>query len=134
MASGPADGPPLLPAISSLGINLPENLPTGGLEKSTMESTQPGPAGGADKQPMSPPAPTAPPQAQTSYRFLSPDEWARVAHGLGAIRHGDEHRVVHPSAWYFPPRGMSRGLYRDVVVSRTKYRWAFLFLGTVRWS
>ena len=69
------------------------------------------------------------------HRFLTPTEWARVAHGIGAIRAGgEEHAVVHPTAWYWPTRGMPEGLYRDVVGQRAKYALGFQLLSALRWS
>ena len=73
-----------------------------------------------------------PPSAQ--HRFLTPTEWARVAHGLGAIREGgEEHTVVHPTCWYWPPKGLPDGLYRDVVKQRAKYALGFQLLSTLHW-
>ncbi|KAK3374486.1 hypothetical protein B0T24DRAFT_297288 [Lasiosphaeria ovina] len=71
--------------------------------------------------------------SQTPHRFLSPAEWARVAHGLGAIKEGETHNVVHPSCWYWPPKGMPEGLYRDVVTQRSKYFISHHCLSVVRW-
>ncbi|KAM7199906.1 hypothetical protein V8F20_005555 [Naviculisporaceae sp. PSN 640] len=67
------------------------------------------------------------------HRFLTPAEWARVAHGIGAIREGENHNVVHPICWYWPPKGMPEGLYRDVVFQRTKYFIKYQLLSTMRW-
>lgn len=67
------------------------------------------------------------------HRFLTPAEWARVAHGLGAIRDGETHSVIHPTCWYWPPQGMPDGLYRDVIKQRSKYLLAYGFLATFRW-
>jgi hypothetical protein len=78
------------------------------------------------------PTPGSPPSIQ--HRFLSPTEWARVAHGLGAIREGEEHQVVHPNCWYWPPKGLPDGLYRDVVTQRTKYSIGFQLLNALHWS
>ncbi|AEO70836.1 uncharacterized protein THITE_16271, partial [Thermothielavioides terrestris NRRL 8126] len=78
-----------------------------------------------------PPAPGQGPSVQ--HRFLTPTEWARVAHGLGAIREGEEHQVVHPTCWYWPPKGMPDGLYRDAVTERTKYAIGFQLVGALHW-
>ncbi|KAK4100306.1 hypothetical protein N658DRAFT_487027 [Parathielavia hyrcaniae] len=78
------------------------------------------------------PAPNAGPPVH--HRFLTPAEWARVAHGLGAIREGEEqHQVVHPTCWYWPPRGLPEGLYRDVVGQRAKYCVGFQLLSSLHW-
>ncbi|KAK0637189.1 hypothetical protein B0T17DRAFT_567669 [Bombardia bombarda] len=68
------------------------------------------------------------------HRFLTPTEWARVAHGVGAIQEGGEtHAVVHPTCWYWPPKGLPNGLYRDVVIQRTKYFVSYHVLSSMRW-
>lgn len=95
------------------------------------------------KPPLSDP-PQGPPPSQPQphpqpgdlsarHRFLSPTEWARVAHGIGAIREGEEHQVVHPTCWYWPSRGLPDGLYRDVVIQRTKYSLSFQLLNMLHW-
>lgn len=84
--------------------------------------------------PDSPTDPAPQPSAPVQYRFLSPAEWARVARGMGAVRDGDEtHRAVHPTCWFWPPRGMPEGLYRDVVEQRAKYHVLYSVVSTVRW-
>ena len=67
------------------------------------------------------------------HRFLSPAEWARVAHGIGAIKEGETHTVIHPTCWYWPPKGLPDGLYRDLIVQRTKYFYAYHCLSMFRW-
>ncbi|KAK4647134.1 uncharacterized protein QC761_122810 [Podospora bellae-mahoneyi] len=87
------------------------------------------------------PVTSRPPQGQgrqkpgtnIPHRFLTPAEWARVAHGLGAIREGETHQVVHPSSWYWPPKGLPEGLYRDIVTQRTKYFYSYHILSVLRW-
>ncbi|KAK3324675.1 hypothetical protein B0T19DRAFT_236045 [Cercophora scortea] len=97
-------------------------------------SARPGaPPGGAAK-----PAPASGARPKTysphvQHRFLSPAEWARVAHGVGAIKEGESHTVVHPNCWYFPPKGLPDGLYRDVVYLRTKYFVSHHITSVVRW-
>ncbi|CCC06989.1 unnamed protein product [Sordaria macrospora k-hell] len=51
-------------------------------------------------------------------RFLTPSEWARIAHSIGGIADpsSESRNVVHPTCWYWPPRGMPEGLYRDIVL------------------
>ncbi|KAL2266950.1 hypothetical protein VTJ83DRAFT_4227 [Remersonia thermophila] len=74
-------------------------------------------------------------QHRHQHRFLDATEWARVAHGVGAIRTDDEaHHVVRPTCWYWPPKGMPEGLYRDVVFQRSKYQVAFFALGAAHWA
>ncbi|KAH6855755.1 hypothetical protein B0I37DRAFT_442542 [Chaetomium sp. MPI-CAGE-AT-0009] len=86
---------------------------------------------------MPKPVPTNPPtpgNRPVQHRFLTPTEWARVAHGIGAIREGEEHQVVHPTCWYWPPKGMPEGLYRDVVGQRAKYGAGFQLLSALHWA
>ncbi|KAM3456099.1 hypothetical protein MY3296_001968 [Beauveria thailandica] len=61
-----------------------------------------------------------------------------IARGIGGIKDVEQLRPVHPSSWWYPPRGMAQGLYRDVVQQRTKclilyyaaalMQWAFMLL------
>lgn len=63
------------------------------------------------------------------HRFLSPAEWAILARGVGAVKDPDTerqwHSPIHPSSWWWPPRGMVPGLYRSVVLERTKSFYLF---------
>jgi len=82
------------------------------------------------------PAPGLRPKSYSStvqHRFLTPAEWARLAHGVGAIKDGETHTVVHPTCWYWPPKGLPEGLYRDVVAQRSKYFISYHLLSTLRW-
>ena len=72
-----------------------------------------------------------PPRAN---RFLSPDEWARVAHAIGAVTSGEDHAVVHPKSWLYPPKGMPDGLYRRVVARRAKFRFMYHALSIIHWT
>lgn len=67
------------------------------------------------------------------HRFLSSGEWAVIAGGIGGVKDGESHKPSHPSHWLWPPLGMPRGLYRDVVSH--KYRFYFLFhlTSVLRW-
>ncbi|KAK3353443.1 hypothetical protein B0T25DRAFT_590977 [Lasiosphaeria hispida] len=85
---------------------------------------------------MPPPLPNQQPKpgvTHVHHRFLSPAEWARVAHGIGAIREGETHSVVHPNCWYWPTKGLPDGLYRDVIAQRFKYFATYHLLSTLRW-
>ncbi len=128
MTSQVADSSSAPPTLPPLDIE----QAGGGVEKGPVKPIQPRSARGSAEQPTPPSHRTGPGQA--TYRFLSPGEWARVAHGLGAIQDDQEHRVVHPSSWYFPPKGMPHGLYRDVVSYRSKSQWAYHFLSSVCWG
>lgn len=43
-------------------------------------------------------------------------------------------RPVHPSTWWWPPRGMPGGLYRDVVQQRTKCGILFYGATFMQWT
>ncbi|KAK4218534.1 hypothetical protein QBC37DRAFT_465376 [Rhypophila decipiens] len=97
------------------------------------QSKTPPVSGGGSSRPSQPVQPV-------HHHFISPAEWARLAHGLGAIRAGETrdgesetHNVVHPTCWYWPPKGMPEGLYRDVVVERSQYFIFYHVLSTLRW-
>ncbi|KAK0715039.1 hypothetical protein B0H67DRAFT_232476 [Lasiosphaeris hirsuta] len=86
---------------------------------------------------MPPPLPSQPLKSSPTHvhhRFLSPAEWARVAHGIGAIREGETHTVVHPSCWYWPTKGLPDGLYRDVIEQRFKFFVTYHLVSTLRWA
>jgi SMODS and SLOG-associating 2TM effector domain len=65
-------------------------------------------------------------------RFLTPAEWAVIAHGIGGLTDQEDHRPVHPTSWYWPPKGLPDGLYKDVVLQRTKYWYVYHVLSIVR--
>lgn len=79
------------------------------------------------------PRPKSVAAAPLQHRFLSPAEWARVAHGLGAIEEGETHAVIHPTCWYWPPKNLPDGLYKDVITHRSKYFILYHLISTLRW-
>ncbi|KAL2208987.1 hypothetical protein CC79DRAFT_1367191 [Sarocladium strictum] len=68
------------------------------------------------------------------HRFLPPAEWATFAHGVGGIKDGEGQRPVRPHSGGWPPRGMPRGLYKDVVIQRTKCFYLFHVSSIFRWT
>lgn len=75
-----------------------------------------------------------PDQPQTPrHRFLAPSEWAVFAHGVGGIKDGEVQDPVRPHTGVWPPRGMSRGLYKDTVIQRTKCYYLFHLSSIFRW-
>jgi len=92
--------------------------------------TEPSPVQPGLTQPL--PRPKSFP-SPTYHRFLTPAEWARVAHGVGAIKENETHTVVHPTCWYWPPKGMPEGLYRDVVTQRSQYCFSYHLMSGLRW-
>ncbi|KAK1713047.1 hypothetical protein BDP67DRAFT_45816 [Colletotrichum lupini] len=72
-------------------------------------------------------------QHRVRYRFLTPSEWAIVAHGIGGVNDTEGHIALHPSCWYYPPKGIPNGLYRDVIWHRTKYFYMYHGMSSIRW-
>lgn len=68
------------------------------------------------------------------HRFLSRAEWMVLAHGVGAVNDTEEHALVHPKHWWWPPRGMVGGLYKSVVLERTKFCYLFHAASICRWT
>jgi hypothetical protein len=69
------------------------------------------------------------------HRLLTPAEWERVARGIGGLQDvGDGHEVVHPTCWYWPPKGLPEGLYRDTVMQKTKNYFQYHVLACIRWT
>lgn len=68
------------------------------------------------------------------YRFISPAEWAIVAHGVGGVKDAEHHLPVHPTSLWWPPKGMPRGLYKDVVYHRVRCFYFFHAASIIRWG
>lgn len=68
------------------------------------------------------------------YRFLTPAEWAVIARGIGGIKDGESMEPARPKSGVWPPRGMPRGLYKDVVIQRTKCFYLFHVSSIFRWT
>lgn len=68
------------------------------------------------------------------YRFLSPAEWRILAHGIGGVKDAESQTPVHPSHWFWPPKNMPQGLYKDVVLNRTKSFYFFHAASVAGWS
>jgi hypothetical protein len=84
----------------------------------------------SDSPPGSPVSTTSP-----GSRFLTSEEWAKLAHGLGAVQQGSEsHSLVHPTSYIWPPRGLPSGLYRDVVTHEAIYQYKFHVISSLRWA
>ncbi|PHH91649.1 hypothetical protein CDD83_10866 [Cordyceps sp. RAO-2017] len=67
------------------------------------------------------------------HRFLTPAEWSKIANGVGGVRDAESHKPARPSSWWWPPRGMPEGLYRDVVTCRIKFYCVFHAISILRW-
>lgn len=68
------------------------------------------------------------------YRFLNPTEWTTLAQGVGAIRDTEDQKPIHPKFWWWPPRGMVQGLYRDIVRERVICCYLFHVTSISRWG
>lgn len=67
------------------------------------------------------------------HRFLSPGEWAILAHGVGGLADAERHTATRPTSWWWPPRGMPRGLFKDAVTQRAKFFYLFHGTSMLRW-
>ncbi|KJZ79824.1 hypothetical protein HIM_00538 [Hirsutella minnesotensis 3608] len=68
------------------------------------------------------------------HRFLTPSERTIVAKAVGGVRDPEDQRTIHPTSWWWPPSGMPRGLYRDIVTCKSKFYFIFHTISIVRWS
>jgi hypothetical protein len=69
------------------------------------------------------------------HRQMTPAEWIRVARGVGAFQEdGEDHTIVHPTCWYWPPKGLPQGLYRDTIMEKTKNLYQYHVLASIRWA
>lgn len=68
------------------------------------------------------------------YRFLNTTEWTTLAQGIGAIRDTEDQKPTHPKSWWWPPRGMVRGLYRDIIRERVIFCYLFHVTSISRWG
>ncbi|CAI0646834.1 unnamed protein product [Colletotrichum noveboracense] len=84
-------------------------------------------------QPQTNAPPKKPKHRRIRYRFLTPSEWAIFAHGIGGVKDTEGHVALHPTCWYYPPKGIPSGLYRDVIWHRTKYFYFYHGMSTIRW-
>lgn len=67
------------------------------------------------------------------FRFLSPAEWSILAHGVGGVEDAEAHAPCHPCSFFWPPRNMPRGLYKDVVSRRMKFFYLYHGTSSFRW-
>lgn len=68
------------------------------------------------------------------HRFLSPEEKSVIAKGIGGVRDAEDHGPVHPTSWWWPPSGMPRGLYRDIVKCKARVKYTFHTVSFIRWA
>jgi hypothetical protein len=51
-------------------------------------------------------------------RRLSDADLTIVIHSIGGSQNTESLSVVHPTSWFYPPKGLPDGLYRDVIRAR----------------
>jgi hypothetical protein len=67
----------------------------------------------------------------TQYRVMSQDEWVQFCRGIGAFKDAESTEVARPSCWYWPPKGLPGGLYRDVLREKVKFTYSLHLLSTL---
>lgn len=50
---------------------------------------------------------------------LSPTDHSIICQAIGALTDDENHKICHPRSYIYPPKGLPRGLYKDVIRSRT---------------
>lgn len=53
--------------------------------------------------------------------------------GIGALKDGERGAAVNPNCWYWPPKGFPDGLYRDIMIQKTKYDYFYHIISIFRW-
>lgn len=56
-----------------------------------------------------------------------------MAHAIGGLRDREKMTPAHPTSWWWPPKGMPHGLYRDAVTKRVKSYYLYHISSSVRW-
>lgn len=70
-----------------------------------------------------------------SLRFLTDEEWAQFCRGVGVFSDKDDgHTLIRPTCWYWPVKGFSDGLYRDILYEKTKFTYWFHILSTIQYA
>jgi hypothetical protein len=63
---------------------------------------------------------------------LSDTDLKLLRKAIGApVKDEEDQNGRKPLVWYWPPRNLSRGLYRDVILSRTKSQYSYYFTATL---
>ncbi|KAJ2893843.1 hypothetical protein MKZ38_008200 [Zalerion maritima] len=70
---------------------------------------------------------------EKNYRTLTPEEYKAVLRGVGAHDPQDPSKPAHPTNRAYPPKGMPRGLYRDILEQKTKYTYLYYGVTTLQW-
>lgn len=63
--------------------------------------------------------PTTPASVTGKIASLSPADFAIVCHAIGATANGETQALLHPTSVIYPPKGLTDGLYKNVIRSRT---------------
>ena len=74
------------------------------------------------------------PAPDKKYRTLTPEEHTAVLRGIGAQDPKCEDKVLHPKKAFWPPKGMPRGLYRDVLTKKSKYMYLYYGMTALQWA
>ncbi|KAI4869364.1 hypothetical protein F4820DRAFT_30052 [Hypoxylon rubiginosum] len=69
-----------------------------------------------------------------AYRLLSHTEWAQYCRGVGVFKDDESEQIIRPTSQWWPPNGFRDGLYRDVLIEKTKFGYWFRAIGTVTWT
>ncbi|KAF7560603.1 hypothetical protein G7046_g3542 [Stylonectria norvegica] len=93
-----------------------------------------GPHDPAEDYPGSTRSPDLESQNVLRHRFLSPTEWAIFARGVGGVKDAERHSPIHPTDWWWPPKGLPPGLYKEVVFHRTRSFYFFHLTSFLRWG
>jgi hypothetical protein len=82
--------------------------------------------------PQNTPNQSGPDENQHNHRFLPYEEWAQFCRGIGVHLDGGEANIV-PAYQYWPSRGYSEGLFKDVLREKSKFNLWFNILSSFRW-
>ncbi|OIW31876.1 hypothetical protein CONLIGDRAFT_667703 [Coniochaeta ligniaria NRRL 30616] len=129
---------PLERSVTLPVLNGGKSAMSGDPEKADLASSKPGSRRATAVAPDSPnPMVASQPQRRKHHvhlRQMTKAEWARVARGVGALQDdGENHTIVHPTCWYWPPKGLPQGLYRDTIMQKSKNFYQYHLLASVRW-
>ncbi len=67
-----------------------------------------------------------PEQPQSVYR-LSHSDHQILCQSIGAVSDDENRRILHPTSFIYPPKGLPNGLYKDVIRSRTISQYQYYF-------
>ncbi|KAH6659845.1 hypothetical protein BKA67DRAFT_529975 [Truncatella angustata] len=68
------------------------------------------------------------------HRILSREEWVQFCHGIGVLKGDESTKVIRPTSWFWPPKGLPNGLYLDILWEKSKFTYWFHILASIRWT